>query len=122
MAITLSQLQPAGRGFINNGFSADASGTETVVPAVAGKSHYIKSINISCGEVAITATIQDNTGTPVVLLGPVAFLVEGLSEFGGSASYSITYPDPLKVDSGKSIDIDTSTSGAINVVIQGYTE
>ena len=114
MAVVLETLQPAGRGFINNATSADASGGETIVAAVASKSHFIQSITVACIS-AITVTIQDNTGTPVVILGPVPFAAT-------SSPVTVTFPDPVKVASGKLIEVDASGAGAVNVVIQGYTE
>lgn len=114
MAITLTQLQAATKGFINNATSADASSGETIIPAVTGKSHYIRSIVIVCIS-AITVTIQDNTGTPVVILGPAPFAAT-------SSPLTVVFPDPVKVASGNLIEVDASGAGAVNVVIQGYTE
>ena len=114
MAVTLETLQPAGRGFINNASSADASSGETIVAAVTGKSHYIRSITIACIS-AITVTIQDNTGTPVVILGPVPFAAT-------SSPITVTFLEPVVVASSKLIEVDASGAGAVNVVIQGYTE
>lgn len=114
MAVTLETLQAATKGFINNATSADASGGETIVAAVAGKSHFIKSITIACIS-AITVTIQDNTGTPVVILGPAPFAAT-------SGPLTVVYPDPVKVAAGKLVEVDASGAGAVNVVIQGYTE
>lgn len=112
--MALETLQPAGRGFINNATFADASGGETIVAAVTDKSHFIRSITIACIS-AITVTIQDNTGTPVVILGPVPFAAT-------SAPITVVFPDPVKVASGKLVEVDASGAGAVNVVIQGYTE
>ena len=114
MAVVLTTLQAASSGFINNATSADASGGETIVAAVAGKSHYIRSITIVCIS-AITVTIQDNTGTPVVILGPAPFAAT-------SAPLTVVFPDPVKVAAGKLVEVDASGAGAVNVVIQGYTE
>lgn len=114
MAVTLETLQVAGSGFANNATSADASGGETIVAAVANKSHYITSIMIAC-ITAITVTIQDNTGTPIVILGPIPFAAT-------SSPLTIDFLKPVKVASGKLIEVDSSGAGAVNVFIQGYTE
>ena len=118
---SLAQLQAASTGFINNGSTADASTAQTVVPAVAGKSHYITSISLS-SIAEINAQIQDNTGTPVVILGPIAFADLTATSSVASTPYAITYPNAIQVASGKSIDLKSSAAGAISVLIQGYTE
>jgi len=113
MAVVLETLPVAGAGFVNNATSADASGGETIVAAVAGESHYITSIAITCIS-AITVAIQDDTGTPVVILGPVPFNTT-------AAPFVIDYPNPVKVAAGKLVEVKASGAGVVDVVIQGYT-
>lgn len=114
MAIALITNQVARSGFSNHGVSADASGDEVVVAAVTGKSHFITSIVIHCLS-AITVTIQDNAGVPILLTQPVTFSAT-------SAPAVFTYLNPIKVDEGKSIDVTASLAGNVNVLIQGFTE
>ena len=121
MVVALATLNTARRGFVNNATSADASGGETIVAAVVGKSHYITSITIAC-IVDITVTIQDNTGTPIVILGPVPFADLTATSSVGSSPFTIVYPNPVKVAAGKLVEVDASGAGAVCVVIQGYTE
>jgi hypothetical protein len=112
--VDINVLQPAKSGFIVNALSVDASGKETIVPAVDGKSHFVKSLTITC-VTAITVTVQDNSSSPIELLGPVPFNTT-------SKPLVIEYADPIKVEQGKQIDISSSGIGNITVVIQGYTE
>jgi hypothetical protein len=115
MAITVTtHILGKGFGFSKQGISADASGTETIVAAVAGKSHFIKSIMIYCLS-AITVTIQDNTGTPIPILGGITFTTT-------AQPVVVTFSNPIKIASGKSIDVDASGAGQVVTLIQGYTE
>ncbi len=112
MAITLETLQAAGRGFVNNASSADASGAEIIVASVADKTHFITSITIACIS-AITATIQDETGAKI--LGPVPFAAT-------SSPITVVFLSPVKIAAVSAIEVETSGAGAVNVLIQGYTE
>lgn len=118
---TSVQLQLASRGFCTNATGSDVSTGETLVAAVAGKSHYIRSITISCIS-AITVWIQDNTGTPVVIVGPIAFADLTATSSVAASPYTVTFLEPVKVASGNLIEVDASAAGAVSVVIQGYTE
>ena len=118
---TSVQLQTANGGFINNATGSNVSTGETIVAAVSGKSHYVTSITINCID-AITIWIQDNSGTPVVLLGPVQLGSDVVDATFGNSSYTIVYPNAIKVAEGKLIEVDASGAGPVNVVIQGYTE
>jgi hypothetical protein len=115
MAITVTtHILGNGAGFSKQGISADAQGTETVVAAVSGKSHLINSIMIYCLS-AITVTIQDNTGTPIPIVGGITFTTTAQP-----AVY--TFRNPIKVASGKSIDVVASGAGQVVVHVQGTTE
>jgi hypothetical protein len=109
--MAIDVLQPAGSGFINNLTSGDAQGTVTIVAAVAGKSHFVRSMTITCIS-AVTLTIGSTTG---VLVGPVPFAAT-------SSPFVVTFIDPVKVPAGELIDLTASGAGVVNVVIQGYTE
>lgn len=111
----LTEHTVKGAGFCNNGQSADCSTAQTLVPAVSGKSHYIKSITIQC-VAAIDVQIQDNTGTPIVLIGGLEFVATS------GSPVAIDFLNPIKVASGKQIDVKASGAGKIAAVIQGFTE
>jgi hypothetical protein len=114
MAITVITHNTANPGFSKIGSSADASGVETVVAAVAGSSHYITGLSIHC-QTAIAITIQDNTAvTPVVIVPAVTFAAT-------SAPYQINFINPVKVAAGKSIDVLAGGAGQVDVLVQGYT-
>jgi len=114
MAFVLTTKEVLGSGFCQQ-ITGDLSGTEIAVAAVASKSHYITSITL-LSTVANTVTISDNSGTPVVIFGPVSFLT---TMSGGE--YHIRYDKPLKVASGKQIDITTTAGDAVCIIIQGFT-
>jgi hypothetical protein len=120
MAITTTKHDCRDGGWIYNAQTADGSGTETIVPAVANKSHYIRSITLNNIN-AITLTIQDNTGTPVKILGPIQLNDIASADLGGGSVYTVNYPAGLKVAAGKSIDLLADGSGAVSVVVQGDT-
>ncbi len=114
-------LNVKGHGFCHNFGGTDVSSGETIVPAVANKSHYIRSITLySLAE--ISAWIQDNTGTPIVIFGPITFAdLTATSSVGGSL-VTVNFNPPVKVASGKLIEIDASGGGIVGGVIQGFTE
>ena len=103
-------------GFANNAYSADWSGTEDIVTAVAGKHIYIESIAISCA-VAISLTVGEGETAGAVtaeLWGPILFAATG------STFISIYFKRPLKVASATAVVMDASGAGAATVMIQGY--
>jgi hypothetical protein len=115
MAITVITHNTAKPGFSKIGSSANASGVEIIVAAVAGKSHYITGLSIHC-QSAITITIQDDTAvTPVVIIPAVTFAAT-------SAPYKMFFINPVKVTAGNTIDVLASGAGQVDVLIQGYTE
>jgi hypothetical protein len=114
MAITVVTHGVYKSGFSKIGSSADASGVEIIVAAVAGQSHYITRIDIYC-TAAITITIQDDTGTPVIIVPGILFA-------GTSAPYTITFLKPIKVTAGNTIDVLASAGGQVDVLVQGFTE
>ena len=118
MAKTLTELQSARRGFINNINSADFSGTEELVPAVASKSHYIASLYISCvSAINVTIGAGETAGAvTAVLLGPYYFAATAGSPI------NLSFNPPIKVDSATAIVADASGAGATTINIQGYTE
>jgi len=113
--LVVKTLDVDGAGFCVNVKVGDASGGETIVAAVAGKSHYVTSIIINT-VAAITVTIQDNTAaTPVVLLGPVNFAATS------GSPHTVNFLKAVKVTAGNLIEIDASGAGLIQCTIQGYT-
>lgn len=118
MAKTLTELQSARRGFINNVNSADFSGAEELVPAVASKSHYITSLSISCiSAINVTIGAGETAGAlTAALLGPYYFLTTSGSPI------NLQFNPPIKVDAATAIVADASGAGATTINIQGYTE
>lgn len=56
--------------------SADVTGTEELLAAVAGKSHYIRNVVISCGTNSATISLGagETTGAlTTTFMGPIAF-------------------------------------------------
>lgn len=74
MSITLKTNSVQGAGFVANGYSADWSSCEEIVPAVASKSIYIERIYINSQDEEIFTFGAGETGGAVtaVVLGPIA--------------------------------------------------
>ena len=103
-------------GFANNIYSADWSGTEDLVAAVAAKSIYIESISISCA-VAISLTVGAGESTGSVtneLWGPILFAATG------STFIDVYFKRPLKIAEATALVMDASGAGAATVMVQGY--
>mgnify|MGYP001557295631 FL=1 len=109
MAITVTS-PPATVGFIKTATSADASGTETIIAAVAGKSHNLRHVtfnNLTAGALSFT------------LSGAAALI--GAVSVGANSSLQWDFNPPLHVGINQAL---TRTAGAGNVGVfcQGVTE
>ena len=115
MAITLSS-SGCKQGFIVNSFSADASGCEEIVAAVAGKK--IKLTSIACNTGAtITATIGAGETAGAVtkqLIGPCSFTAH--------KTCNLSFNPRLELPVNTSLVIDTSGAGDVCVLAQGVIE
>ena len=116
MAIDVTNPGVGKFGFFVNGITANASGTEELVSAPAtGLSIYVDHLTIS-SDAAITVSIGEGEtvpGTPdTVLLGPVPFAVNQSMQWnflnGG-----------MKLTAAKSLVVDASGAGNINVFASG---
>ncbi|OEU68385.1 MAG: hypothetical protein BBJ57_02145 [Desulfobacterales bacterium PC51MH44] len=99
-------------GFANNAYSADWSGSEEAVAAVAAKHIYITSIAISCSA-AINLTVFEGSGGNE-LWGPVFFLADG------GTFASVEFNPPLKIAVNTAVEVDGSGAGAATVMVQGF--
>ena len=120
MTISVTSPQAIKAGFIKNATSADASGTEEIIAAPgAGISHNIEHLVIS-SDSAISVTIGEGETAGAVttaLIGPVTF----------AAGQTVTWPfigrsQGIKMTANKSLTVDASGAGNINVFVQGFTE
>ena len=114
MAISLTNDNVDGVGFIANGNSADLSGCETLKAAVTGKSIYVERIYISASG-AINYTIgAGETGGAVTttLLGPIYCAANSNTE--------MVFTRPIKLVAATALTIDASGAGATTVIVQGY--
>ena len=116
MAITVTNPAVGKFGFFANGITANASGTEELVAApAAGLNIYVDHLTIS-SDAAITISIGEGEsvpGTPdTTLLGPVPFAVNQSIQWnflnGG-----------MKLTAAKSLVVDASGAGNINVFVSG---
>ena len=115
MAITAVTNTSRG-GWIVNAYSADASGCETILAAVAGKRHVIEHITIVSGS-AIDVTIGDGESSSAVettRLGPL--------DMAAGSSVSIPFPGGLYLTTAKAITVDAEGAGKLCVIVQGRTE
>jgi len=105
MAISVTRPTHHKAGFFANGVTADASGCEELVPGVAGKSIVLDHLRVS-SDTALSVSIGEGEsapGTPdTVSLGPVPL----------AANQSM----------GKSLAVDSSAAGNINVSVAGRIE
>lgn len=109
MAITITSPQ-AKVGFIKNATSADASGTETLIAAVAGKSHKLRHVtfnNLTAGALSFT------------LSGAAALI--GAVSVGANSSLQWDFNPPLEVGTNQALTI-TAGAGNVCVFCQGVTE
>jgi len=118
MAISVTNPSPAKFGWFLNATSANASGCEELKTAVVGKSIIVDHLTIS-SDAAITVSIGEGEsvpGTPdTTLIGPVPFAVNQCIQWnflnGG-----------MKLTSAKSLVVDASGAGNINVFAYGRVE
>ena len=114
MAFTLTALQPATSGFIQN-ITGDLSGAEAILAAVTGKSIIVESLTIYTvdGE-TVTVGAGETTGA-------VTSVVTGPLDTGGTAVH-ITYPRGVKLATATALTVDSSGVGPNTVIAQGRVE
>lgn len=114
MAITLVTNSVDRHGFVANGNSADLSGCETLVAAVAAKSIYVERVAISFAS-AINVTIgagETAGAVTTVLIGPL--------HGAQNQTIELTFTRPIKVATNTALTIDASGAGNTTAVVQGY--
>lgn len=115
MAITVTTPQ-AQSGFIVNGASADASGCEELIAAVAGKKIKVRHLTInSAGAISITIG-EGETGGAVTtaLIGPISF--------AANTSMQWVFAPAMELTTATSLVVDSSGAGAVCVFAQGSIE
>ena len=113
MPATTTAKQTGKDGFCINASNTNSSTGHTVLAAVSGKSHYIKSISINCYS-DIDPTITDGAG--VIFAGPVPFSTTG------NSPYEVTFNKAVKATENQGLVVTTSGAGVTVTVIQGYTK
>jgi len=116
--MAISVTSPAAKvGFIRNATSADLSGSETILAAVAGKSIKIRHLTIN-SDAAITVTIGEGLSgggaVLVVLIGPVMFAVGQTMQWDFNPLMELTAATALTCDS--------SAGGNVCIFVQGVIE
>lgn len=91
--------------------SADASTATQIYAKTAGKKIYVTDLTISV-DTAMNVQIQDDTGTPVVLMEQMYFPANSI--------WSKSFITPLECSTNTDLDVITSTSGNISVTASGY--
>lgn len=114
MAITLTSNSVSPYGFLVNGHSADWSGSETLVAAVAGKSIYIERIYINAHDAEIFTFGAGETGGAVsaVVLGPISCPADDVVE--------LVFTRPLKVTAATALVVDAVGAGDATIIVQGF--
>lgn len=116
MAITKQSNTSARAGFSVNATSADASGAEELVAAVADKSIYVTQLSIATVS-AVTVTIgagETTSAVTTVLYGPVPFAATTPGQV------KELFNPPIKLAEATALVVDTSGSGAVHIYVQGY--
>lgn len=108
MAITLKTNSVDKYGFVANGYSADLSGGETLVAAVAGKSIYVESVVISTLAAEII-TLRDGAAT---IIGPI--------HTAATSAYSMTFHRPIKLTAATALTVIAAGAGETTVIVTGY--
>ena len=118
MAITAVSLTPRTHGFAVNASSADLSGCEEVVAAVASKSIVLSQVVISCvAAITVTLGAGETTGAvTAVVLGPVNFAATS------GSPYTVKFEPPIQLASATALVADASGAGAVCIFAQGYYE
>jgi aspartate/methionine/tyrosine aminotransferase len=115
MSITVTN--PACKvGFIANGVSANASGCEEVVAAVASKKIKVRHLTVNTDS-NITITIGEGETTSAVttaLIGPITF--------AANSSMQWDFNPPMELTTATALTVDASGSGNICVFAQGVIE
>jgi len=116
MAITLVSNKVDHHGFNANGNSADASGCETLVAAVADKSIYVERLGVSFGA-AISVTFgagKTGDAPTAVVVGPL---------YGAAnTTVELVFTRPIKLATNTALVVDASGAGNVTVVCQGYVK
>jgi hypothetical protein len=89
--------------------SPNATTATQVKAATAGKSIHITDIIIST-QAATTVILQDSDGTAVIQ--PFYFPV--------TTTFDKSFQTPIKVTSGKALNVKTSVAAGISVTVCGY--
>lgn len=103
-------------GFLVNGVSADLSGCEELVAAVAGKSIKVKHLTINSGA-AITVTLgagETAGSVTAALLGPVSFAT--------NQSLQWNFWPLMELPVATALTVDASGAGDVCVFVQGVIE
>lgn len=108
-----------GGSFIVNAYSANASGCEELKSTPGtGKAIYIKRIYINA-VTPITVTIGEGETTP----GSVDTTVLGPLTFGtGAGNFEANFYPELKLTNNKSLVVDSSATGDVCIIVEGYVE
>lgn len=114
MAITLVSKGTDRVGFVANGYSADLSGCETLVAAVAGQSIYVEKVIINTLAAEIITLGEGETGGAVttVLIGPI--------HTGATSTHILEFSRPIKLTAATALTVDAAGAGETTVVVQGY--
>lgn len=120
--LEIHEIPAAGGEFYISASSADASGTEEILAAVARASHYVSKIIIKCCPAAaavITVSIGSGETT-----GALTTAHLDLIPFSGDAGAEFRLDlgkKGIKFVEGQSIAIDASAAGLVHVYIEGKT-
>ena len=98
-------------------YSADLSGTESLLAATTGMTHYVKRIKIQCAS-AITISIgggETASALTATYLGPIPFGTSG-------PSFDLDFKEKaMKLAVSTALCADASGAGAVVIYVEGKT-
>lgn len=118
MAVTVIALAPYRDGFARNATSTDASGCESIYDAPgSGISIYLEQVTISVGATMnVTIGAGETAGAVTsTIIGPIYFAAAG-------SVGPIRFSRPIKLAANTALTFDSSASGNVTIVAEGYVE
>lgn len=120
-----------GLPFAVDAYNADVSGTEVVVAAVTGKSHYIKRLIVHVAGIGGTVTVTLGSGETAglvrkAMVGPLGGSKEiTAASYAPLSRYEFDFANGSnmgrKLTTGEAFTIDSSAAVPVHVYVEGIT-
>ncbi len=123
MGITTNAIvivnKPVGSPWAASLYSADLTGAEDLVAAVAGKNLYVTKMTIvAAAACTITIGAGQTTGVTLIYLGPLPFPATG----GNVLEFDWGKDDKaMKIATGVALSVDQATATPCTIYVEGVT-